>query len=114
MKAIGFSRRGPDIVTEELVAVLSGKASFEFKPLFAIVHAKLRERDAASGGEEMLRLRAYEKLQNLVQGGMVTKTITKTGKRYKGLTSALAALTVQMKEFRTDAANRLLARKSEN
>lgn len=35
----------------------------------------------------MLRLRAYEKLQNLVARGMVKKT----GKKYKGLSSALAA-----------------------
>src|SRR5436309_2118583 len=79
----GFSRRGPDVVTEELVAVLSRRASFEFKPLFEILHANLRARNAASGGEEMLRLRAYEKLQNLVQRGMVKKT----DKKYKGLAS---------------------------
>lgn len=34
-----------------------------------------------SGGEEMLRLRAYEKLQNLVTRGLVEKT----GKKYRGL-----------------------------
>src|SRR5207247_138326 len=67
----GFSRRGPDRVAEELAAVLSTKASFEFKALFSIVFANLRLRNAAGGGEEMLRLRAYEKLQNLVQAGIV-------------------------------------------
>jgi hypothetical protein len=82
-----FSRRGPDVVTEELVAVLSGAASFEFKPLFDIVHANLRARKASNGGEEMMRLRAYEKLQSLVSQGMVKKTITKAGKYYKGLAS---------------------------
>jgi len=82
-----FSRRLPDLVTEELVSVLSQKSSFEFKQLFEIVHENLRARNAASGGEEMLRLRAYEKLQNLVQRGMVRKN----GKKYKGLASALAA-----------------------
>ena len=81
-----FSRRAPDNITEELVAVLSSKAAFEFKPLFEIILANLRERNAASGGEEMLRLRAYEKLQNLVARGAVRKT----GKKYKGLPSALA------------------------
>jgi hypothetical protein len=35
----------------------------------------------------MLRLRAYEKLQNLVARGAVKKN----GKKYKGLPSALAA-----------------------
>ena len=34
-----------------------------------------------SGGEEMLRLRAYEKLQNLVTRGLVEKI----GKEYRGL-----------------------------
>jgi hypothetical protein len=84
-----FSRRGPDLVTEELVAVLTKKNSFEFKQLFDMVHEQLRARNAASGGEEMLRLRAYEKLQNLVSRGMVKKT----GKKYKGLASLAKALT---------------------
>jgi len=83
-----FSRRLPDLVTEELVAVLTKKSSFEFKQLFDVVHERLRARNAASGGEEMLRLRAYEKLQNLVSRGMVKKT----GKKYKGLASLAKAL----------------------
>src|SRR6476661_6664228 len=83
----GFSRRGPDRVAEELAAVLSEKASFEFKALFTVVHANLLARNAASGGEEMLRLRAYEKLQNLVQAGIVKKV----GKEYRGVPSALAS-----------------------
>ena len=81
LKKNAFSRRVPDLVTEELVAVFSRRASFEFKQLFDIVHENLRARNAASGGEEMLRLRAYEKLQNLVARGAVKKT----GKKYKGL-----------------------------
>lgn len=84
-----FSRRLPDLVTEELVAALSKKgSSFEFKQLFDVVHERLRARNAASGGEEMLRLRAYEKLQNLVSRGMVKKT----GKKYRGLASLAKAL----------------------
>src|SRR5450432_2207155 len=86
-KKNAFSRRVPDLVTEELVSVLSAKSSFEFKQLFEIVHENMRARNAASGGEEMLRLRAYEKLQNLVSRGLVKKT----GKKYKGVASALAA-----------------------
>ena len=82
-----FSRRGPDIVTEELAVVLSRKTSLEFKPLFEILLGNLRERNSAKGGEEMLRLRAYEKLQNLVSRGMVKKTLTKAGKEYRGLAS---------------------------
>src|ERR1700747_3141370 len=86
LKKNAFSRRVPDLVTEELVAVLSRRASFEFKELFDIVHENLRARNAASGGEEMLRLRAYEKLQNLVARG----ALRKNGKKYKGLPSSLA------------------------
>jgi len=37
----------------------------------------------------MLRLRAYEKLQNLVARGVVKKT----GKKYKGLPAGLATVT---------------------
>lgn len=77
----GFSRRGPDRVAEELAAVLSKKTPFEFKALFDIVHTNLRAKNAASGGEEMLRLRLYEKLQNFVQAGFAKKT----GKEYRGV-----------------------------
>lgn len=87
-----FTRRGPDVVTEELAVALSQKTSLEFKPLFEIVFAGLRARKSVSGGEEMLRLRAYEKLQTLVSRGMVKKTITKVGKAYKGLPSLASAL----------------------
>ena len=89
-----FSRRGPDRVTEELAAVLSSKDSFEFKPLFLLVHENLKARNATSGGEEMLRLRAYEKLQSLVQQGIVQKN----GKSYLGKPAGLAALKVQIAE----------------
>jgi hypothetical protein len=91
LKKNAFSRRVPDLVTEELVAVLSRRSQFEFKQLFDIVHENLRARNAASGGEEMLRLRAYEKLQNLVARGAVKKN----GKKYKGLPSALAQAIAQ-------------------
>jgi len=87
-KKTAFSRRLPDLVTEELAAVLSSKSTFEFKGLFELVHENLRARNAASGGEEMLRLRAYEKLQNLVARGMVKKD----GKKYKGIPKQLATL----------------------
>ena len=83
-KKTAFSRRLPDLVTEELASVLSSRSSFEFKELFDVVHENLRARNAASGGEEMLRLRAYEKLQNLVARGMVKKD----GKKYKGHSEA--------------------------
>jgi hypothetical protein len=84
-----FSRRLPDIITEELVFVLSQKTPYEFKQLFTVLHENLRRRNAANGGAEMLRLRAYEKLQNLVSRGAVKKN----GKIYTGNIAALAAIT---------------------
>ena len=96
LKKNAFSRRVPDLVTEELVAVLSRRASFEFKQLFDIVHENLRARNAASGGEEMLRLRAYDKLQNLVKHGQVKKT----GKQYKGVRKGLLLLAENLKALR--------------
>src|SRR5881398_3162411 len=97
---VSFMRRMPDNVTEELVAVLSSTASFEFKPLFDIVLLNLRERNAASGGEEMLRLRVYEKLQGLVGQGAVNRTITGTTKKYKGVAARMIVLRAEMKALR--------------
>jgi len=85
-----FSRRLPDIITEELVFVLSQKTPYEFKQLFEVLHDNLRRRNAANGGAEMLRLRAYEKLQKLVSRGAVKKN----GKIYTGNSAALAAMAV--------------------
>jgi hypothetical protein len=84
-----FSRRLPDVVTKELVFVLSQKTSYEFKPLFEVVHDNLRRRNVAHGGEELLRLRAYEKLHNLVYSGAVKKN----GKLFTGNPAALDAMT---------------------
>ena len=84
-----FSRgRLPDLVTKELVSVLSKKRSYEFKRLFEVVHDNLRRRNAANGGQEILRLRAYDKLQKLVFSGAVKKD----GKVYTGNSAALAAM----------------------
>src|SRR5882757_2542188 len=95
-KFSSFSRRGPDNVTEELVEVLSGPKSYEFKALFLVVHAALKARNVAGGGEEMLRLRSYEKLQNLVQHGQVKKT----GKQYKGVRKPILILAESLKSLR--------------
>ena len=73
---------------DELTDALRSESWFEFNPLFLQVYHKLRERKAAGGGQELLRLRMYEKLQNLVQRGIVEKS----GKTYRGIASALAAL----------------------
>lgn len=85
-----FSRRVVDHVTDELVSVLQDGESYEFKALFTKVFEGLKLRNAASGGEEMLRLRLYEKLLSLVKRGLIQKT----GKIYcalKGLEEATSA-----------------------
>jgi hypothetical protein len=105
-----FTRRAPDNITEELVAVLSSKASFEFKPLFDIILTNLRERNAASGGEEMLRLRCYEKLQSLVAQGAVDRKVNGTVKKYKGVAARLAALNVEQKVLRAEWDQRAIAK----
>lgn len=77
-----FSRRVPDHVTDEIVTVLGAEEGFlAFNDLFELVFTRLKEKNAVGGGEEMLKLRTYEKLQNLVTRGMIEKE----GKAYKGL-----------------------------
>ena len=105
-----FTRRMPDHVTEELVAVLSSRASFEFNPLFDIILLNLRERNAASGGEEMLRLRVYEKLQGLVGQGAVNRTVTGTTKKYRGVGPRMRGLKAEMKVLRADWAKKVQAK----
>jgi hypothetical protein len=97
-----FSRRAPDNITEELVAALSSKASFEFKALFDLIFHNLRERNLASGGEEMLRLRTYEKLQALVNQGAVTRKVTGIVKKYKGVSARLVTLSAEMEVLRAE------------
>ena len=100
----------PDNVTEELVAVLSSRASFEFKPLFDIILFNLRERNAASGGEEMLRLRVYEKLQNLVDQGAVTRTVNGIVKKYKGVAPRLILINAELEVLRSNWNKKLRAK----
>jgi regulator of RNase E activity RraA len=109
-RGISFTRRMPDNITEELVVVLSSTASFEFKPLFDIILLNLRERNAASGGEEMLRLRAYEKLQGLVSRGAVHREVTGVTKKYKGVAARMAMLRAEMKALRTACNQRARAK----
>ena len=97
-----FVRRAPDIITEELVNVLSSKATMEFKALFDVILVNLRKRNAASGGEEMMRLRTYEKLQGLVNQGVVTRTVNGLVKKYKGVGPKLATLGDEMKLLRVE------------
>lgn len=95
----------PDLVSEELLAALGTKRIFEFNELFLEVYAKLQARNATSGGEEMLRLRLYEKLQNLVGQGVAKKT----GKKYQGVLAAVRARCADVDAARTKAAERKAA-----
>ncbi len=67
---------------------MSGKW-IEFKPLFLVLLAKMREANDAHGGEEMLRLRAYEALQEMVLRGQAERE----GKAYRGIPKAIAEAT---------------------
>src|SRR2546430_9067068 len=98
-KSVGasFSRRMPDTVTEELVAVLSSRASFEFKPLFDIILLNLRERNAASGGGEMLRLRVFEKPPGPVGQGAGNPTANRATKKYKNVAPPMNTPQTEMK-----------------
>ena len=60
----------------------------------------LRERNAASGGEEMLRLRTYENLQGLVHQGAVKRTVIGITKKYKGVAARMIVLRAEMKALR--------------
>ncbi len=90
--------------------MLSSKASFEFKPLFDIILLNLRERNAANGGEELLRLRAYEKLQSLVSQGAVKRTVIGITKKYKGVAPRMVVLDAEMKALRAACNERALAK----
>ncbi len=85
-----FSRRIADHVTDELINVLSGDEIYGFNDLFLKVLAGLKLKNAVSGGEEMLRLRCYEKLQYLTNRGFVLKS-GKTYRGQKGLEQASSA-----------------------
>ncbi len=98
-----FSRRVPDHVTDELVNVLSDGKTFEFNVLFGLVYENLKLKNAVSGGEEMLRLRSYEKLQNLVGRGLVEKKL-KSYRGLKGLEQASSAFTLARAEAAAAAA----------
>src|SRR6218665_588112 len=92
MKRKTYFRYRPDLVSEELVTALLEKTSFEFSDLFQVIFQRLRARDATSGGEEMLRLRVYEKLQTLASQGLVKKN----GKNYAAVKAALRERATEM------------------
>jgi hypothetical protein len=106
----GFSRRAPDILAHELATVLSAKSWFDFQALFAVVYSNLRARKGANGGEEMLRLRAYDKLQSLVAAGVVEKN----SKQYRGVAPALASFFESAASVNASLAARKQSQAAEN
>lgn len=68
------SRKTPDLVTDELIIILHEAGMLEFNDIFQRTVVVMKEKHMSLGGEEILRLRIYEKLQNLVSaGGLVKK-----------------------------------------
>lgn len=86
----GLLYRGPDVILEELTSALSKDTEYEFKHLLALIQSNLRSRDF-HGGEELLHLKIYEKLQGLVGRGKVEKIIANGVKKYRGRTVAPAS-----------------------
>jgi hypothetical protein len=93
-----YVRHAQDFVSEELVAVLLEKPSYDFHEVFAAVYEKLRARNSAGGGKEMLRLRVYEKLHILVTQGLVKKE----EKRFSAVKPALRVRVAEMAEAKAN------------
>lgn len=73
------SKRVADIVRQEVIDVLLGTGVIEFNEIFLQVSESMKSKNLSTGGEEILRLRIYEKLQTLVSEG----GIRKKGKQYE-------------------------------
>ena len=68
------SRQTPDLVTDELIIILHEAGMLEFNDIFQRTVIVMKQKHMSLGGEEILRLRIYEKLQGLVSaGGLVKK-----------------------------------------
>lgn len=68
------SRKTPDLVTDVLILILHEAGVLEVNDIFQRAVIVMKENHIPLGGEEILRLRIYEKLQNLVSsGGLVNK-----------------------------------------
>lgn len=63
-----------DAVQEAVMAALSNGRPMEFNEVFAALSEELPAMGTAvNGGEEMLRMRCYERLQALIRDGLVRK-----------------------------------------
>ena len=85
-------RRRKDYAAEELVAALLSTPTFTFGEVFQTVNENLKARKVSSVGEDMLRLRVYERLQTFVSQGLVKKV----GQQYTAVRSAVQALAADM------------------
>ena len=85
-------RRRKDYASEELIAALLAKSTYTFGEVFQVVNESLKARKVSAVGEDMLRLRVYERLQTFVSQGLVKKA----GQEYTPVRSALQALAAEM------------------
>ena len=75
------SRKTPDLVTDELILILHEAGMLEFNDIFQRTVVVMKAKNMSLGGEEILRLRIYEKLQNQVSAG----GLMKKGREYTAL-----------------------------
>lgn len=72
-KLQGSSRKSPDLVTDELIDIMQKVGVLEFNEIFLQALSAMKEKKMPMSGEEILRLRIYDKLQNLVSAGGLMK-----------------------------------------
>ncbi len=80
-----FAKNRPDVLAEQLAALLSETKPLAFNDLFEKLQAALASTGSKANGD-MLRLRTHEKLQKFLRTGLVTKN----GKEYTGVKDALS------------------------
>ena len=76
-----LSAKSRDFLTDEIILILLESKIIEFSDLFGKVVDVLKQKHHHVGGEEILRLRIYEKLQSIVSSGGARKK----GKTYEVL-----------------------------
>ena len=96
-----YTHHRKDHASDELVVALLAKPTYVFNELYQVVEASLHAQKRSRVGEEMLRLRVYEKLQALVSRGLVRKT----DKKYSAVRTALQAYAAEI--ARSQAADHL-------
>lgn len=78
MPIFRHAQKKNDIISVETINIFkSATIPMDFVEFFPILLKRLKERGSASGGEEMLRLRAHEKIEFLVETGILIKRKTK-------------------------------------